>query len=111
QGQVHALESKVSFTYAPDVPFNETLAQMAALREPSIVLFLTMTLDGGGLPRRLPEVVESWRRETQVPIYGGSSTVLGQGITGGVMVDLERHSRDLGERARQLLAGARVADV
>ena len=103
---VSALESRVSFTYVTAVPFTEMLAHVASLRDNALVLFVTMTLDGGGVPRVPLEVVEALRSVATVPVYGMSSSYLGHGIVGGVMVDLARHGTDLGLRAHDILSGA-----
>ena len=102
---LRALESRVSFTYVTDVPFTEMLTDVAALHD-ALVLFVTMTLDGSGVARAPADVVEMLRRVAKVPIYGLSSSYLGRGVVGGVMVDLRRHGTDLGNRAGDILSGA-----
>ena len=84
---------------------------MAALRDQTLVLFTTMTVDGDGAARLSPDVVAELRRVAEVPIYGMGALLLGRGIVGGVTSDVRRHGADVGRRAQSLLAGEQAADL
>ena len=111
QQDLRPLEPAVSFTYLTDVPFETLLADVAALRDQTLVLFTTMTVDGDGAARLSPDVVAELRRVAEVPIYGMGALLLGRGIVGGVTPDVRRHGADVGRRAQRLLAGEQAADL
>ena len=111
QQDLRPLEPAVSFTYLTEVPFETLLADVAALRDQTLMLFTTMTVDGDGAPRMSPDVVAELRRVAEVPIYGMGALLLGRGIVGGVTLDARRHGADVGRRARRLLAGEQAADL
>ncbi len=106
-----AVASRAAITYITDKPLDQVLDAVAALRGDGLVLFVSMQIDGDGVARTGPEVLAALRRAATVPIYGTSRNFLGRGIVGGVLMDMERHGLDLGQRARQILAGVRAADL
>ncbi len=108
---LHAVESRAAITYITDKPLREVLDAVAALRDDELVLFVSMQTDADGVARTGPEVLAALRRAARVPIYGTSKSFLGRGIVGGVLMDMERHGLDLGQRARQILAGTQAADL
>ena len=108
---MRAVESRAAITYITDKPLHEVLDAVAELRDDGLVLFVSMQSDGDGVARTGPEVLAALRRAATVPIYGMSKNFLGRGIVGGVLMDMERHGLDLGQRARQILAGAQAADL
>jgi signal transduction histidine kinase len=108
---LRAVESRAAITYITDKPLHEVLDAVAALRDDGLVLFVSMQSDGDGVARTGAEVLAALRRAAKVPIYGTSKNFLGRGIVGGVLMDMERHGLDLGQRARQILAGAQAADL
>ncbi len=108
---LRGVKSSAAITYITDKPLHEVLDAVAALRDDALVLFLSMQSDGDGVARTGPEVLAALRRAARVPIYGTSRNFLGRGVVGGVLMDMERHGLDLGQRARQILAGSRAADL
>ena len=108
---LHAVESRVAITYITDKPLHEVLDAVAALGDDELVLFVSMQTDADGVARTGPEVLAALRRAARVPIDGTSKSFLGRGIVGGVLMDMERHGLDLGQRARQILAGTQTADL
>ena len=82
-----------TITYITDKPLSEVLAAVAALRDDALVLFLSMQSDGDGVARTGPEVFAALRRVATVPIYGMSANLLGRGIVGGMLFDVEVHGR------------------
>ena len=108
---LRAVESRAAITYITEVPLSEMLAAVAALRDDALVLFVTMSLDGDGVARTGPEVLAALRSAATVPDLRHVEDFLGHGIVGGVMVDLERHGMDLGQRAHQIPRRRQAADL
>ncbi len=108
---LRAVASRAAITYITDKPLHDVLDAVAALRDDGLVLFVSMQSDGDGVARTGPEVLAALRRAATVPIYGTSRNFLGRGIVGGVLMDMERHGLDLGQRARQILAGVHTAGL
>ena len=111
EADLQAIGSRADVTYIIGKPLNDVLAAVAALRDDALVLFVSMQSDGDGVARTGAEVVEALRDATMAPIFGMSKSLLGYGIVGGVLLDMERHGTDLGRRARQILAGTQAADL
>ncbi len=108
---LRGLASRAAVTYIMDKSLNQVLAAVAALHDDAIVLFVSMQADGDGLARSGPEVLAALRTVSRAPIYGLSKNFLGHGIVGGLLLDQQRHGTELGQRARQILAGAKVTDL
>ena len=111
QEDLSALAFPAAITYITNKPLRDVIAAVTALGDDGLVLFVSMQSDGEGVVRSGAEVLEALRRTATAPIYGTSKNVLGHGIVGGVLMDMERHGLDLGQRAREILAGARAADL
>lgn len=79
--------------------------RIAALPPDTVVLYTWMTRDAAGASTRPVDVLEALRAVSPVPIFGLSSTYVGHGVLGGVMVDFTRHGQELGEAAARMLAG------
>ena len=110
-GGLERPRSPADITYITNKPLREVVAAVTALGDDGLVLFVSMQSDGEGVVRTGAEVLEALRRTATAPIYGMSRNVLGHGIVGGVLMDMERHGLDLAQRARQILAGERAADL
>ena len=111
QEDLRGFASRAAITYITGRPLNEVLAAVASLDESGLVLFLSLNADGNGVARSGPEVLAALRRVATAPIYGISDNFLGHGIVGGVLLDYRRHGMELGQRARQILAGERASDL
>jgi signal transduction histidine kinase len=111
RSELRPFESRLSFRYLTDQPFKDVLAELAALGDDAIVFYVSMVRDGDGVPRVSRDVLEILRRTTPVPIYGLFDGYLGYGITGGVLLDFQRHGTEVGRLATRILSGVRPADL
>jgi PAS domain S-box-containing protein len=79
--------------------------RIAALPPDTVVLYTWMTRDGAGTPTQPVEVLQALRAVSPVPILGLSSSYVGHGVLGGVMVDFKQHGQDLADAAARMMAG------
>lgn len=108
RADLRGFEAGVSIDYDVDSPLPALAKKVSALPPDTIVLYLSMTRDGAGAPFRPIDALDTLRAASPVPIYGPASTYLGHGIVGGALLDFDRHGKDLGQRAVQLLTGGAV---
>ena len=84
----------------------ELCRTVASLPSDTVVLYVSMSRDGDGVPIQPVAALEALRAASRVPIYGLGSTYLGHGIVGGAMLDFDRHGADLGQEVVRVLNGA-----
>lgn len=99
----------VSITYDTESPVEELVHKARVLRPDTIVLFVSMSRDGANLPAAPVDVLQRLRAAAPVPIYGMSTTFLGNGIVGGSLLDFDRHGAELGHAGVRMLAGEHPA--
>ena len=99
------LSTTIPIEYDVDSSVVTLTRRVAALPSDTAVLYTWMTRDGAGTPTRPVDVLEALRAVSPVPIFGLSSTYVGHGVLGGVMVDFTAHGQELGDAAARMLAG------
>lgn len=99
------LERALAIEYDVDSSVSDLTRRIAALPPDTAVLYTWMTRDGAGAPTRPLDVLDALRAVSPVPIFGLSTTAMGHGVLGGVMVDFTRHGQDLGDAALRMMAG------
>jgi PAS domain S-box-containing protein len=105
RAELETAQVGVPVEYDFDAPLEALVNRIAALPADTAVLYVSMTRDGADAPHRPLDVLQAMRRVSRVPIYGLSSTFLGQGVLGGAVLDLTAHGTDLAHRSMQLLRG------
>jgi PAS domain S-box-containing protein len=103
--QLRTSDAGVQIDYDTDSPLDALLTTVASLPEGTAVFYLSVTRDGADAPHRALDVLDRLREVSRVPIYAVSSTFLGHGIVGGVLIDFAAHGEDLARRSVQLLRG------
>jgi signal transduction histidine kinase len=102
---------RLEFIYLNDLPLPQLLDRLGQLPSHSAVLFSTYFRDASGQPytpaRVCPLVVVS----SNAPVYGTFETLLGCGIVGGNLIDVESSARKGAELALQVLGGEGVANL
>ena len=104
--ELQSFDPSVRIDYDVDSSLQDLTRKVAALPSDTFVFYISMTRDGAGVPQRPMDVLHTLRAGAQVPIFGASSTYIGVGAVGGVVLDFNRHGADLGQRAVAVLAGA-----
>jgi PAS domain S-box-containing protein len=89
----------------------QILERVSRLPSDSIVLYLTVWVDGAGqrfVPREALSMVS---RAANVPIFGLFDSYLGYGIVGGRLLSFEAQGKRVVELALRILAGESPADI
>jgi signal transduction histidine kinase len=102
---------RVGFVYLEDLPLPELLGRLGQLPSHSVVLFSTYFMDATGqpyMPQRIcPLIVAS----SNAPVYGTFETLLGYGIVGGSLLQVEASAGKAAGLALQVLNGRNVASL
>jgi PAS domain S-box-containing protein len=105
QEKLAGLSNKYEFTYLAGLPMNELLNRLAKLPENSAVLYLSVSVDGDGIPFVSRDVAQKLSRASSAPIYSVYDTYVGHGIVGGFMDTFEAIGRQVGDLALRRLSG------
>lgn len=103
--------TNVAVVYDVDSTVDALVEKVRGLPKDTVVLFVSMSRDGAGVPTASTDVLQRLRAVAPVPIYGLSSTYLGLGIVGGALLDFDRHGADMAHMGLRLLAGDRPATL
>jgi len=102
---------KVQTDYFIGLSIEETKNRLANLPPNTVVLYVSMYIDGLGKGFNPRDVVSILRESTNAPIYGISETYLGHGIVGGSLWNFSDLSQDAAEIALQVLTGEKPSDI
>ena len=102
---------KVQTDYFIGLSIEETKNRLANLPPNTVVLYVSMYIDGLGKGFNPRDVVSILRESTNAPIYGISETYLGHGIVGGSLWNFSDLSKDAAEIALQVLTGEKPSDI
>ena len=83
----------------------ETVAEVRALPEDAVVLYLTMFRDGADVPHVPRDVLTRIVTVSRAPVFGVFETYLGHGIVAGSIASLEAQGRHAGELVARVLNG------
>jgi signal transduction histidine kinase len=102
---------RVDFVYLEGLPLPQLLNRVGQLPSHSVVLFSTFFMDATGQPyipqRVCPLIVAS----SNAPVYGSFDTLLGCGIVGGSLLQVEASAGKAAGLALQILNGKSVASL
>ncbi len=96
---------RVTFHSLCGLPMPELLQRVAAIRERSLIFFLTFYQDGAGkafLPARALSMVAEM---ASVPVYGMAESFIGSGIVGGRIYSFSSLGEKAAQAALRLLSG------
>jgi signal transduction histidine kinase len=100
------------------LPMADVLQRVSSLPEATVVLYLSVSVDGAGVTFVPAEVATRVARDANRPVFSPHGTHLGRGVVGGVIIDYRMAGREIGEVARRVLAGedpdripTRIAEV
>ena len=99
------LEKTLAIDYDVASSVRDLTRRVAALPPDTVVLYTWMTRDGVGTPTQPVDVLQALRAVSPVPVLGLSTSYVGHGVLGGVMVDFTRHGQDLADAAARMMAG------
>jgi signal transduction histidine kinase len=85
------------------LPLAETCHRLSLLPRDVFVLYSSVRLEGEGRAYTPREAMSELSRASEVPIFGLSKSLLGYGITGGVMLRPEQMGRELADMTAEAL--------
>jgi PAS domain S-box-containing protein len=103
-------EGRLEFRYLNDMPLEEILTAVSGAPSGSIVYLINFSTDVTGKSLTTPEVSRQLARVSKAPVFGFISTLLGNGIVGGSLVNMEYIGTRAGELVLDLLRGTRYAE-
>jgi PAS domain S-box-containing protein len=102
---LRGIESTTPVAYDVDSSLDDLTRRVSTLPPDTLVLYVSMTRDGTDSTVRPIESLERLRGAAAVPIFGLTSTYVGHGVVGGIVLDCQRHGADLGRQAARMLGG------
>jgi signal transduction histidine kinase len=103
--------SREDFEWWDDLSLSDMRRRAAALGPGAAILYVSLKIDGASLPHEEGEGLSALRAVAKVPIFGGFTEQLGQGIVGGPLVPIKRDARRAADVALRLLDGESPARV
>ena len=103
--------NKVKADYIIGLSIEETKHKIAKLPPNTVVLYVSMYIDGVGKGFNPRDVLPVLKETTNAPIYGISETYLGYGIVGGSLWSFSDLSQDAAEIALQVLNGKKPSEI
>ncbi len=97
--------------YLVGLPLPALLDRMAGVDPRSVVLMLVYDKDASGNNYVTREVVEKVSEVCPAPLFGLWDTLLGHGIVGGSLVEVEMQGELAGRMAARVLQGERPSDI
>ena len=104
-------EGRLDFVYLEDLPLSQLLSRLGQLPSHSVVLFSTFFRDARGqlyIPKRVCQLIVD---SSNAPVYGTFETLMGCGIVGGSLLQIEASVRKAAGLALQVLDGENVASI
>jgi PAS domain S-box-containing protein len=111
QAEFRPYQDRAEFIYLIGGPIEETKRQLAALDRKSIVLFASFSRDKIGNNYSGPEVLSMIAPASAAPVYGSAETLMGLGIMGGQLLDLDATGKRIGEMSLRVLAGEKPEQI
>ncbi|HLO67768.1 MAG TPA: sigma 54-interacting transcriptional regulator [Holophaga sp.] len=106
-----AFEGRVVIDYWNDLTLEAMEARLAALPDDELALFGSLLQDAGGRIFTTNEGVNRVARASRRPVFGVIGEDLGEGITGGVLLDMARSGRAAAKLGVEILGGARASSL
>lgn len=104
-------EGKVTFSYLSDLSLAALQERLAQLPPHTIVYYLTILRDGSGQEFVPRDVLKLLAKTANAPVYGLYDTLLGEGIVGGPLVNMQEQGRLAGELTARILNGEKPGQI
>lgn len=98
-------EGRIKAVFPPPLTLEEAAEQVAKLPPEAFALILSFVTDRAGRSLPLEGGTHLLTAKAEVPVYGLSSSRLGHGILGGMLLDGRDHGLKAAALARRVLAG------
>jgi hypothetical protein len=104
-------ESRLSFTWLNDLPFQEMLNRAAMLPPRSAIYFGFMLADASNIARDEDNFFSTLHGVANAPIFSDRDGHFGSGIVGGPLISIDEKSRKAASVAVRILRGEAPADI
>lgn len=112
RSEFRAYESRLTFTYLTDLPFQSLLEILSHLPSDNIVFFTTYFQDGAGNSFTPYEALGPISTAASAPVYAAAAEqYLGRGIVGGRLFSFASHGADAAKLALRVLSGGAPSEV
>ena len=112
RNELRRYERRLEVTYLTDLPLLELTARLKTLPDKSIVLYVwQLGQDPEGRVLESKAFLARVAPYSTAPIYGMSSANIGSGLVGGYVWTIEGNTAKLAGMTKQVLDGARPADI
>ena len=111
EGEFAPYASRFAFTYLTDLPFALLLDRIGQLPNRSAVIFSTFFRDSAGQSYITANACPSIVASSSAPVYSIFDTVMGCGIVGGSLFQVEGSARQAAKMALKILQGESVASL
>jgi PAS domain S-box-containing protein len=106
QARFTRFQDRLTFSWSGGLSLTEIVRQCASLPRDSAILYLSLGTDGRGGAYADARVLADLHAVANAPIFGLHSVMLGAGIVGGKLIDIDELSRSTADAATRILAGA-----
>jgi PAS domain S-box-containing protein len=103
-------QNRLEFTYL-NQSVAETKSTLATLGPDTVVMYLSIHIDKAGDKFTAPESLSLITPTSAAPVFGNSETLIGYGIVGGSLLDLNTIGVRLGEVTNRVLDGESVESI
>ena len=111
QTQFTRFQDRLTFIWSRDMSLTEILRQCASLPSDSAIFLATFSSDARGGAYADARVLADLHAAANAPIFGMHSVMLGTGVVGGKLIDIDEVSRSTADAAIRILAGAPARSV
>ena len=111
QAALDPFTTRVALTMVSERTSAGLIAAVKAARPGSLILFVRHSQEDPGNVVFPNEAARLVAEASRVPVYGISEGHVGTGVVGGMMRPWWAHGARIGEMTRQILDGARAADI
>jgi signal transduction histidine kinase len=110
--EFRAYDSRLTFTYISDLPFQTLLPILSHLPSDNVVFFTTLFQDGAGKPFTPHQALELISTAASVPVYASADDqYLGRGIVGGHLYSFASHGADTAKLVLRVLSGGAPSEA
>ena len=106
QAQFTPFQDRLTFIWSNELSFTEILHRCETLPDHSAILYLNFGSDAKGGTYGDERVLTALHEVTKAPIFGVQSVMLGAGIVGGRLMDIDALGRSTADAAIRILDGA-----
>jgi C4-dicarboxylate-specific signal transduction histidine kinase/ABC-type uncharacterized transport system substrate-binding protein len=98
-------ENRVTFHWLSDQPMRHVAKTVENLPPHSVVFVGIVNVDAAGAPHETESALRTIREHSNAPIFGWSTSQLGQGIVGGMLAPMLQVGREGADVAARILGG------